>query len=88
MARRCSRCGKNASVRAHPRRGGIANANTGAPKDDNVNFDFAEEHLEHHYCSLDPSYTCPDFPTIARDPYWPNFAHPRWLSCRDLYCMK
>lgn len=25
------------------------------------------------------------YPASRRDPYWPSFAHPRWLSCDELY---
>lgn len=26
------------------------------------------------------------FPAECRNTFWPSFAHPRWLCCRDLYC--
>lgn len=25
------------------------------------------------------------YPAECRDGFWPDFAHPRWLCCRDLY---
>ena len=25
------------------------------------------------------------YPSCCRDPFWPNFTHPRWLSCSYLY---
>ena len=28
---------------------------------------------------------CCRYPCSCRNPYWPEFAHPRWLSCEDLY---
>ncbi len=28
---------------------------------------------------------CREFPAAARDPFWPSFARPRWLSCEELY---
>jgi hypothetical protein len=33
----------------------------------------------------DQNECCALFPSDCRNPYWPRFAHPRWLCCRDLY---
>ena len=33
----------------------------------------------------DPDGCCCYYPAGDRDPFWPDFAHPRWLTCRDLY---
>ncbi|MGI5967462.1 MULTISPECIES: hypothetical protein [Anaerotruncus] len=29
---------------------------------------------------------CGLFPEACRNTFWPDFAHPRWLCCQDLYC--
>jgi hypothetical protein len=39
-------------------------------------------------CSTDPAYSCKGNPSRRRDPFWPRFAHPRWLSCKELYCLR
>lgn len=32
------------------------------------------------------AYTgCHQFRSSLRSSFWPSFAHPRWMSCRDLY---
>ena len=28
---------------------------------------------------------CCSYSASCRNPYWPEFAHPRWLACADLY---
>lgn len=28
---------------------------------------------------------CADYKAEHRNPYWPKFAHPKWLSCAELY---
>jgi len=28
---------------------------------------------------------CCNYQASCRNPYWPEFAHPTWLSCDDLY---
>lgn len=28
------------------------------------------------------------YPADCRNTFWPDFAHPRWLCCRDLYCAR
>ena len=33
----------------------------------------------------DPNGTCCLYPCCCRNQFWPNFAHPRWLCCADLY---
>jgi len=35
----------------------------------------------------DPSGCCGLFPRCCRNPFWPSFAKPTWLCCRDLYKM-
>lgn len=31
---------------------------------------------------------CAEYDTSMRCPYWPKFAHPRWLSCDELHNRK
>ncbi len=26
-----------------------------------------------------------EYPVDCRDPFWPEFSHPRWLTCAELY---
>lgn len=33
----------------------------------------------------DQNGKCCQYPCSARDPYWPEFTHPRCLSCAELY---
>ncbi len=33
----------------------------------------------------DQNGCCRVYPCSWRNSYWPEFAHPRWLCCRDLY---
>lgn len=33
----------------------------------------------------DPYNGCALYPLAKRNPFWPTFAHPRWLSCAALY---
>lgn len=28
---------------------------------------------------------CKEFETERRNSFWPSFAHPRWLTCRELF---
>ncbi len=39
---------------------------------------------EYRIC-YDQNGCCAYFPADCRDKYWPSFAHPRWLCCKDLY---
>lgn len=32
------------------------------------------------------AYGCGDYAAEGRGGFWPAFAHPRWLSCDELYC--
>jgi len=85
MARRCPRCGGIASAgRIHSHREGI----TGPPEAAAVDFAPEAEAPQKNHACFDPGYTCKDYPARARDPFWPLFAHPRWLTCRELYRMK
>ena len=34
----------------------------------------------------DQNGRCYRFPCQCRNPFWPEFAHPRWLCCQALYC--
>lgn len=34
----------------------------------------------------DQNGKCYRFPCQCRNPFWPEFCHPRWLCCRALYC--
>ncbi len=36
----------------------------------------------------DESGCCGLFPEECRNTFWPDFAHPRWLCCKDLYCAR
>lgn len=36
----------------------------------------------------DESGCCGLFPEDCRNIFWPDFAHPRWLCCKDLYCAR
>ena len=31
---------------------------------------------------------CGMYPADCRNRFWPDFAHPRWLCCQDLYCAR
>lgn len=33
----------------------------------------------------DQNGCCCLYPAGCRNPYWPEFTHPRWLCCKDLY---
>ena len=33
----------------------------------------------------DANGCCGLYPVCCRNPFWPHFAHPSWLCCRDLY---
>lgn len=33
----------------------------------------------------DRNGTCCLYPESCRDGFWPEFSHPRWLCCKDLY---
>jgi len=33
----------------------------------------------------DPYNGCRQYNRNRRNPFWPSFAHPRWLPCRELY---
>lgn len=33
----------------------------------------------------DPRNGCVEFDGARRNSFWPNFCHPRWLSCDQLY---
>lgn len=35
-------------------------------------------------CNCDGSCEC--FESNRRNPFWPDFTHPRTLSCQELYC--
>lgn len=43
-----------------------------------------ERQLEYRVC-CNPNGTCCRYPCCCRNRFWPNFAHPRWLCCADLY---
>ena len=36
----------------------------------------------------DQNGCCGMFPEDCRNTFWPDFAHPRWLCCKDLYCAR
>ena len=36
----------------------------------------------------DQNGCCGMYPQDCRNTFWPDFAHPRWLCCRDLYCAR
>ena len=36
----------------------------------------------------DQSGCCGMFPEDCRNTFWPEFSHPRWLCCKDLYCAR
>lgn len=36
----------------------------------------------------DENGCCGMFPEDCRNKFWPDFAHPRWLCCKDLYCAR
>lgn len=36
----------------------------------------------------DQNGCCGMFPEKCRNIYWPDFSHPRWLCCKDLYCAR
>lgn len=40
-----------------------------------------------HKCRLccDQNGCCRIYPCTWRNSFWPEFSHPRWLCCRDLY---
>ena len=83
MARKCPRCGRGSPVgRAHPHREGIAGTGVSAATINNHSRERVSENVP---VCFDPGYTCEGYPLYARDPFWPTFAHPRWLSCRELY---
>ena len=36
----------------------------------------------------DQDGTCGMYPEACRNTFWPDFSHPRWLCCKDLYCAR
>ncbi len=46
--------------------------------------DFDENAHKYRIC-CDANGCCCKYPCSCRNPFWPEFAHPRWLCCRDLY---
>ena len=40
---------------------------------------------EYRLC-VDQNGCAARYPAACRNPYWPNFSHPRWLPCSSLYC--
>ena len=44
----------------------------------------AAEHGSAALC-CDQNGRCCYYRAADRDPFWPSFSHPRWLSCSELY---
>ena len=42
--------------------------------------------LDDGYVVCCDSAGCSTYSRANRDPFWPAFAKPRWLCCRELYC--
>jgi hypothetical protein len=40
---------------------------------------------EYRLC-VDQNGCATRYPADCRNPFWPNFSHPRWLPCSNLYC--
>lgn len=40
--------------------------------------------MSSEYC-CDENGCCALYPRGCRNPFWPHFAHPSWLCCRELY---
>ena len=36
----------------------------------------------------DQNGCCGMYPESCRNSFWPEFSHPRWLCCKDLYCAR
>lgn len=36
-------------------------------------------------CCCDQNGCCALFPADQRSAFWPEFSHPRWLPCKELY---
>ena len=89
MAQRCPRCAGAEAGHAHSRRKGRIHRCFAGNKHSDVSTAvdevLAPENSEPIHCCFEPEYTCQGFPPEARDPFWPTFAHPRWLCCRKLY---
>lgn len=46
-----------------------------------------EAEREYRLCT-DQCGCAAHYPVECRNVFWPNFSHPRWLPCGDLYCTK
>lgn len=46
--------------------------------------DYDENRPKYRIC-CNANGCCCKYPCSCRNPFWPEFAHPRWLCCRDLY---
>jgi len=80
MAYHCPRCGK--IRRENPERPPLYYVPREAP-DESDNTEVSRVSM----CRgcTDPLYICDGYDPQLRDPFWPDFAHPRWLSCEQLY---
>ena len=46
-----------------------------------------EEEVPMRLC-CDQNDCCGMYPESCRNSFWPEFSHPRWLCCKDLYCAR
>lgn len=49
-------------------------------------YDISHDENAHKYrICCDTNGCCCKYPCNCRNPFWPEFAHPRWLCCKALY---
>ena len=64
--------------------GGCPNGSCGQDSDVPVYDCNCQKEISYRLC-CDPNGCCCKYPCSWRNPFWPEFAHPRWLCCKDLY---
>ncbi|MBC8558483.1 hypothetical protein [Fumia xinanensis] len=81
-------CGCGAEAASTPNCGCGCHGNNTSPScrpiECTYDSDFDENAHKYRIC-CDANGCCCKYPCSCRNPFWPEFAHPRWLTCRDLY---
>lgn len=75
-------CGRQRGMPSSPRR-----VSNGCPRNSDCQWYPIEETCERKMrVCCDEDGCCGMYPEDCRNTFWPDFTHPRWLSCRELYC--
>lgn len=78
-------CGCSPEAVANPGCGCRGNADVDCkPIECTYDREFDENAHKYRIC-CDANGCCCKYPCSCRNPFWPEFAHPRWLCCHDLY---